>query len=245
VGVLAADAESLIVNEPAHAATVALGIIDERVRVGDHIAYFWHSDEEFDRGCEFLAVGLQAQDQCIAFGWKAATRRVCRVLERRGLNLRELQEQTRLRLLPATTPRGTLEQLASAFRREVVSGTALIRVLGNIEWGDRHWHRDQGLLMFEAKLTAAAKSVPSVIVCMYDGRAPFGGSALHGALKTHPLMADGNVLRVNTSYVQPEALLTPHAGDSDTPINGQKPNATSPGRSARLTDRGRRHRSTS
>jgi hypothetical protein len=58
--------------------------------------------------------------------------------------------------------------------------------------------------MFEAKVTAAARSFPSVIVCMYDADAPFGSSVLHKALKTHPLMASGNVLRVNSSCVQPK-----------------------------------------
>jgi hypothetical protein len=49
--------------------------------------------------------------------------------------------------------------------------------------------------MFEARVTAAARSFLSVIVCMYGADAPFGSSVLHNALKTHPVIAFGNVLR--------------------------------------------------
>jgi hypothetical protein len=198
-------AESLVVTELDHLSVVPLGIIDERVCVGDHIVYFWHTDLEFERGCDFLIAGLRDHDHCVVFGHDGANRRVCDVLERRGLNVRDLRRHKRLHVLEAaTTTDATLKKLASTFRDALDRGAPLIRVLGNMAWGEPSSPRDEGLLMFEAKVTTAARSFPSVIVCMYDADAPFGSSILHDALKTHPVMAHGNVLRVNSSYVQLE-----------------------------------------
>lgn len=40
---------------------VPFGILSgEDVRTGDHIAYFWESEQEFDRGVQFLLAGLEA-----------------------------------------------------------------------------------------------------------------------------------------------------------------------------------------
>lgn len=97
----------------------------------------------------------------------------------------------------ATGTDTTLKKLVSTCRAALERGTPLIRLLGNMGWGRRGWPHDEGLLRFEARVTAAAKSFPSVVVCMYDERTPFGTRVLHGALKTHPVIADGNILRVN------------------------------------------------
>jgi hypothetical protein len=189
-------------------AVVPLGIIDERVWVGDHIAYFWHNDLEFEQGCDFLTTGFRGHDHGVVFSQDAANRRVCAVLERRGLDVRDLRRRKRLHVLEAaTTTEATLKKLASTCRGAVDRGAPLIRVLGNMPWGEPSSPRDEGLLMFEAKLTKVAGSFPSVIVCMYDADARFGSSVLHNALKTHAVMASGNVLRVNSSYVQPEKRL--------------------------------------
>ena len=44
---------------------VPLGIIDERVRVGDQVAYLWHNDLEFEQGCDFLTTGLRDHDHVL------------------------------------------------------------------------------------------------------------------------------------------------------------------------------------
>jgi hypothetical protein len=208
-----------VVNSPAPAAIVPLGVmINESVRVGDHIAYFWQTDEDFGRGCNFLAVGLEREDCCVAFGPRGANQRVRRWLDGRGLNVRDLRARDRLRFVEVTTAADTLKKLASTFRKALVRGVSLIRVLGNAEWEATPRHGDQGLMLFEAQLTAAAKAFPLVVLCMYDARTAFGSTTLHGALRTHPLMAQGNVLRVNTSYepVIPVAQQIAFGGAADT-----------------------------
>jgi hypothetical protein len=148
---------------------VPLGIIDERVRVGDHIAYFWHNDLEFKQGCDFLTTGLKDHDHGVVFGHDATSRRVCTVLERRGLNVYDLRRHKRLHVLEVrTTTEATLKTLASVFRGALDRGAPLIRVLGNMAWGEPASPPDEGLLVFEAKVTAAVRSFPSVIVCMVD-----------------------------------------------------------------------------
>lgn len=180
--------------------TVPLGIFNERVRVGDHVAYFWQDQGEFEKSCNFLIEGFRADDRCFVLGNRAMNRSVCDVLERRGIEIGNLRGQRRLRLLqPATSANATAQKLRSAFRQEVDRGAALIRLLVNISLDEPCWPKDEGLLIFEAKVTAAVKSFPSLVAWIYDESAPSGSMQLHGALKTHPMMVAKNVLRVNPS----------------------------------------------
>ena len=78
-------------------------------------------------------------------------------------------------------------------------GASRIRLLTSFAWAQSLWTDGEGLLMFEARITATAKAFPLVTVCMYDERTPFGSSHLHNALRTHAVIARGNVVRVNPS----------------------------------------------
>jgi len=177
---------------------VPLGIVDEWVGIGDHIAYFWKTAEEFERCCDFLMMGFRSHDHCVILGNRAMNRRVCDVLAQHGINVPDLRRQNQLRVLqPATTTDATVKKLAFAFREAVDRGASLIRLLVNHRWEDPCWPHDEGLLMFETKVTAAARPFPSVTAWIYDEQTPFGSMVLHGALKTHSMMTAGNLLRVN------------------------------------------------
>ncbi len=205
-GLLGACDRNLMMKEDPANTTVPLGILDEDVSIGDHVAYFWETDREFERGCEFLAAGLRVQDHCVIFGVDAANRRVCDVLKRRGLNLRDLRRQRRLSVLKAgTTADATLNDLDRTLSDALQRGAPLIRVLGNV--GNIPWPMNEGLLLFEAKVTAVAKSFVSVIVCMYDAQTLPGSISLHSALVTHPVLIRGNIMRQNPRHVQVEDLV--------------------------------------
>ncbi len=177
---------------------VPLGIVDERVSIGDHIAYFWKTAEEFERCCDFLMMGFRSHDHCVILGNHAMNRRVCDVLAQHGINVPDLRRQNQLRVLqPATTTDATVKKLAFAFREAVDRGASLIRLLVNHRWEDPCWPHDEGLLMFETKVAAAARPFPSVTAWIYDEQTPFGSMVLHGALKTHSMMAARNLLRMN------------------------------------------------
>jgi PAS domain S-box-containing protein len=83
----------------------------------------------------------------------------------------------------------------------------LIRLLGNIGWGKPGWPGDYDLFAFEAKVTAAAKEFPCVVLCMYDVTALPGLVIRRGAYGTHPLIERDGSLRENPDYLPAEFFL--------------------------------------
>ena len=70
---------------------VPFGILPaESVTPGDHIAYFWETDKEFEQGVQFLLVGATGRDHCVIFGHDEANQRVCDILERHGVSVSQL-----------------------------------------------------------------------------------------------------------------------------------------------------------
>lgn len=179
-----------------------LGISGESARLGDHIAYFWETDREFDRGVEFLAIGLRGNDHGVIFGHEDANKKVLETLSKKGLPVDELLKTGRLNVLGgATTGDLMLGNIGSCFQRAVDEGCGLIRLLGNIGWGHPDWPGQDDILAFEAKVTGAAKAFPCVVVCMYDVQSLPGRVMVHGAFETHPLTFCRNILRQNPYYV--------------------------------------------
>jgi hypothetical protein len=56
---------------------IPLGLRDEYVTVGDHIAYFWETPGEFREAVGFLDVGFDRGEFCVIFGHTEGNRRVC------------------------------------------------------------------------------------------------------------------------------------------------------------------------
>ena len=50
------------------AGNIELGLRDERVNLGDHIAYFWEKPSEFEEAVEFLCAGQARGDHLVVFG---------------------------------------------------------------------------------------------------------------------------------------------------------------------------------
>lgn len=177
------------------------------MRVGDHIAYFWETPKEFEQGVNFLVAGLAERDHCVIFGHDEANQRVCRILESRQISASAAQREGRLTVVGAgSTGDDTLAKLGTVFGQALAQGAPLIRLLGNIGWGQPDWPDEEDLLLFEAKVTGAAKQFPAVIVCMYDVATLSGRAIINGGLATHPITVCGNVMRVNPHYVELDAF---------------------------------------
>lgn len=190
------------------APSVPLGFIENSATPGDHIAYFWETDEEFCRGVMFLDAGLRAGEACVVFGHTAANDRVVSELTRLGHNVAELAQRSRLSLLSGKANGGEmLGEIGATFTAMLRSGATLIRLLGNIGWGREGWPIDDEILQFEAEVTTAAKSFPCVVVCMYNVGSVSGRVMLRGAFETHPITCCGGVVQQNPHYVPlPEYL---------------------------------------
>ena len=184
---------------------VPLGIGGENVNVGEHIAYFWDDDKEFDRGVDFLALGLRGADHGVIFGHEEANEKVLDCLRQKGIAADDLIASGRLTVLGGESAGDAmLATIGGCFQRAVDGGCSLIRLLGNIGWGHPDWPGQDDILAFEAKVTGAAKAFPCVVVCMYDVQSLPGKVMVHGAFETHPLTFCRNILRQNPFYVPVE-----------------------------------------
>lgn len=184
------------------AGTIDLGVRDEKVKLGDHIAYFWENDRQFEEAVGFLLVGIRKGDHAVVFGHDDANNKVVDLLRRRGLDTDHLQASERLTVVTGG-PSGDkmLGHIGETFQRAVEGGSGCIRLLGNIGWAKPGWPDDLDILAFESKVTGAAKQFPCVVMCMYDVASLSGSVMVHGAYETHPLTFCGNVLRENPFYV--------------------------------------------
>ena len=183
--------------------TVELGLRGERVKLGDHIAYFWEKEREFDEAVKFLILGIRQGEHAVVFGHDEANQKVLGILRRNGLDTDHLQTANRLSVIGGG-PSGErmLGGIGEKFQQAVAGGAACIRLLGNIGWSKPGWPDDLDILAFEAKVTGAAKQFPCVVMCMYDVAHLSGTVMVHGAYETHPLTFCGNVLRENPHYVE-------------------------------------------
>jgi hypothetical protein len=181
---------------------IDLGLRDEKVKLGDHIAYFWENDRQFEEAVGFLLVGIRKGDHAVVFGHDDANKKVVDLLRRRGIDTDYLKTSDRLTVITGG-PSGDrmLGHIGETFQNAVERGSGCIRLLGNIGWSRAGWPDDLDILAFESKVTGAAKQFPCVVVCMYDVASLSGTIMVHGAYETHPLTFCGNVLRENPFYV--------------------------------------------
>lgn len=192
----------------AAAAPVRLGIRDLYGNLGDHIAYFWETESQFEEAVGFLASGLRGRDAAFVFGYDEANQKVLDCLQRRGLNLDSLQEGGRLVVLEGEeVGQQMLAKIGAAFQAAQERGAPVLRLLGNIGWGRPGWPVDDGMLEFEAKVTEAAKRFPCVVVCLYDVRSLSGRVLLKGGFESHPLTVDREALYTNPRYKACEPFL--------------------------------------
>jgi hypothetical protein len=184
------------------AGNIDLGLRDEKVKLGDHIAYFWENDGQFEEAVGFLLVGIRRGDHAVVFGHDEANEKVVELLRKKGLDTDHLQTSNRLTVITGgPTGERMLGTIGSTFQEAVESGCECIRLLGNIGWSKPGWPDDLDILAFESKVTGAAKKFPCVVMCMYDVASLSGNIMVHGAYETHPLTFVGNVLRENPFYV--------------------------------------------
>jgi len=191
-------------------ASVDLGIADEVVFAGDHIAYFYDSDAEFRKAFGFLELGLRAADHCVVFGVPEDTDRALEVLRSMGWSPDELMGQGRLSVLrPALTCDETVAQVSEHFARVLDAGARFIRFLGNAAVGREGWPAEEEFYKLEATVSAATLTLPCVAICMFDVRHQPARTILHAAFEGHPVTLHRNCIRENPYYV-PRSQVAAH-----------------------------------
>src|SRR5262245_21377932 len=142
---------------------IPLGLGSELAALGDHIAYFWESEREFDATASFLAAGASLGEACVLVGHDAAHERLLASLERRGLNVRALMQERQLLVASVrSSADGLLLELDELIKDIVHRGMPVVRLLGNLNWGrgTSGWPSDREILKMEAQVTSAAERLP-------------------------------------------------------------------------------------
>lgn len=196
---------------------IPLGLGSELAAPGDHIAYFWESEREFEVTAGFLAAGASLGEACVLVGHDAANERLLASLERRGLSVRALMQERQLQVAsvrPAAD--GLLLELDERIKDAVHRGMPAVRILGTLGWGrgTPGWPSDREILRLEACVTSAVEHLPSIVVCTYDVTNLPGPMLLKGGLECHPLTFRRDCLRQNEHHVPPERFLEELSGGS-------------------------------
>lgn len=181
---------------------IALGIADDTVFAGDHIAYFYETEEEFERAFGFLDIGLQGSDHCVIFGIPDDTDRALTEVRKRGWDIESLMSGGRLSVLsPAATCDETVEKVSRHFDEVFAAGAPFIRFIGNAAVGREGWPSEQEFYKLEATVSEATLSLPCVAICMFDLRSQSAKTIMKAAFEGHPVTLHRNCVRENPFYV--------------------------------------------
>lgn len=142
---------------------------DAFAKAGDHIAYFWESEDDFARAVSFIELGVSRGDHCVVFGHDDANAKVIAILRSRGLHTDSLASDGRLAIVRGqSNGDAMLADIGAVFTRMLAAGAKNIRLLGNIGWGRAGWPGEDEILAFEGRVSAAIADLQCVVVCMYD-----------------------------------------------------------------------------
>jgi DcmR-like sensory protein len=189
-------------------ATVPLGLRGESVAVGDHLALFYDTDEEFASALGFVEMGLRGTDHCIVFGIPPDIERMLRVLVKRHWDVERLMREGRLSVLqPEATCDATVAAVARRFDEIFANGATFIRFLGNAAVGRQGWPTEEEFYKLEAAVSAASLALPCVAICMFDLRTQSAQTILKAAFEGHPMTIHRNCIRENPLYVPRSARM--------------------------------------
>lgn len=181
---------------------IVLGIDDDTVHAGDHIAYFYETDDEFRRAFGFVDRGLRGQDHCVVFGLPDDIDRALGVLRDMGWDPSALIADGRLSVLrPAPTCQETVERVSRHFDSIFAAGAPFIRFIGNAAVGREGWPSEEEFYQLEAAVSEASLDMPCVAICMFDLMNQPARTIMKAAFEGHPVTLHRNCVRENPYYV--------------------------------------------
>jgi hypothetical protein len=187
---------------------IPLGFGSQMAAPGDHLAYLWESEREFMDAIGFIAAGAAEGEACVLLGHDEVNDRLETAARRAGIDTAGLRREGRLNFVSGRNSADALlalvdEQIGLAVDR----GAPLVRILGNLGWGQPGWPDDLDLLRLEARTTDVVGRLPVIVMCAYDVRHASGTRLLKGGLECHPQTYRRGALRSNEFYVPAEQFL--------------------------------------
>lgn len=198
-------------NQAASVQGIPIGITDDRVQLGSHLIYFWESDEDFNRGVQFLYPGLGQGEHCILFGHDEAIERALDSIRSHGHDPEQLIRKLDLTVIPRrSSAQATLSDIGDVVQAALRSGATAVRFLGNLGMGrDPLPAGEDDVLELESKVTSLIAPLPAVVVCMYDVKTLSGKLILKGGLQTHHLAICDHGVEENPYFI-PDTPLASH-----------------------------------
>jgi hypothetical protein len=86
------------------------------------------------------------------------------------------------------------------------AGYAQTRFLAQMEWALVDLPGIEDMIEFESRVNRVVPNYDDIVICAYD-LSKFGASTVMYALRTHPLVIIGGLLRENPFYVEPDQFL--------------------------------------
>jgi DcmR-like sensory protein/putative zinc finger protein len=189
-------------REGARNPSIPLGLAGKLASPGDHIVYFWETEEELVATAGFVAAGMEQGETSVVLCHDEAHDRLAAAIGAVGLDVEALRREDLLRFVSgAQSADALLEEVDEQVRSAVDLGAPLVRVLGVLGWRQRGSPEDDELLRLESLVTDAIRKLPVVVACTFEvGRIP-GRILMQGGLECHPLVFRRNTLRHNELYV--------------------------------------------
>ena len=182
--------------------SVSLGIRDETVFTGDHLAYFYETEEEFALAFGFVETGFRNSDHCVLFGIAEDIDHMLKVLRERGWDTAELIAEGRLSILrPELTCEATVAAVSRHFQDVLGAGATFIRFLGNAAVGHESWPSEEEFYKLEATVSVATLELPCVAICMFDLQSHSARTIMKAAFEGHPVTFHRNCVRENPYYI--------------------------------------------
>lgn len=198
--------ESLVINPPSimKKMAVPLGVGEETVQVGEHLAWLFANDEHFARAVHFLEVGLERGDAAIIYGDASDNERVDRILNGHGFNCRELLNTRRLIMLDAASIIGLGDAWMDAAREVITSVPSLVRILGCGALR-LNWPSDEAFLKYEGQVNTAMHGTCCIAACLYDMNEASAKRLLDGALGKHKTVVTPSRVVREHAFIEPGA----------------------------------------
>lgn len=106
------------------------------------------------------------------------------------------------------SPMDALKKYRAYLERRLDSGARWARIVGEPIWTGRSDAEIEDWVRYEAIINLSLAAQPATIMCPYDVRS-IAPSIVVAAHRTHPELADGTNVALNSAYCQPETFLLP------------------------------------
>jgi hypothetical protein len=203
-----------IMSERERVVRLAGGILEQQ----SHVCAFFHSLDEQDRVLlPFIKEGIEQGERAFHVVDPGMRTEHIQRLEAAGIDMAaaERRGQLEIRGWDEAYLQGNRFDLNAWLRllEAVVSGAYLkgplaVRIVADMGWALEDLPGVDDLMEYEARLNTmeALATQPQPIVCTYD-LAKFGAGLVIDALRTHPTVLPGRMLRANPFFMSPQEFL--------------------------------------